>query len=168
MPASVMSALGGQPSVMDIYNLANNALGGETVACGLSDITAALGVINDALDECRFIYFTGAPVAAPAPGNANVSLETIAPETEAIVNITPNPFQHDTQISFKLNTDSRVSLEVYSLQGVKIATIYEGDAKAGFEYKHLFVPVGNNAEQVFLVVLRTNFGVTTKRIINTY
>jgi hypothetical protein len=169
MPAGIMGMYGGQPSVMDIYTLANNALGGVNVGCGMDEISEALGVINDALDECKFIYFTGAPVTAPTQSTTNATHTKLSSfEPEAIVNIAPNPFQHTTQIRYMLNTDSRVTLEVYNLQGVKIATIFEGDAKAGFDYTYRFDPVGNNSEQVFLVVLRTNFGTITKRIINTY
>ena len=156
MPQCIMDAFGGQPSVADIYYMANQALGGNAVVCSLGDITSAIGVINDALDECRFIYFSE-PAYQPQTSSPDVNL-----------NVTPNPFRDVVEISFNLKSDSKVTIDIYNIQGVKVATIYEGEAKAGFEYTHKFTPANNQGEQVFLVVLKTMFGTTTKRIINTY
>ncbi len=167
MPSCIMDLYGGQPTVQDIYNLANDALGGYAVNCGLSSITEALGIINDALDECRFIYFTGTPVAAPSSGDDN-SIVSEGNNQDVIMSISPNPFQDKVKINYLVKEDSKVTLEVYNLQGVKIATIFDGYAKAGFEYTHMFTPAQNRSEQVMLVVLRTVYGVTTKQIISTH
>jgi hypothetical protein len=170
MPEDVMALLPASPTVLDLYNLANRGLGGENLGCQLSKITTAVDNINKGMDECRFIYFMPI-VTAPISGGSNNTFntsQTLNGLEDITMSVVPNPFKDQAEISYMLNNDSRVSLEVYNLQGVKVATIYEGEAKAGYNYTYRFDPVGNNSEQVFLVVLRTNFGTITKRIINTY
>jgi hypothetical protein len=171
LPVNVMTVLGSNNKVSDLYSLANRALGGEIISgCSLGDITTALGTLNSGLDQCRFIYFCSvpcAPVTSPQPGG-NTTLTRLPNNNEAVLSVAPNPFSESTEIRYTLSTDSRVSLEVYNLYGTKVATLYEGEAKAGFDYTYRFDPVGNNSEQVFLVVLKTEFGTITKRVINTY
>lgn len=169
MPDCIMDLNGGQPTVAYIYELANDALGGESVPCLLGDITTALGIINDAMDECCFIYFyNGAPIASPISSNENEEEQADADVADVMMSISPNPFQDQVEIKYNLKTDSRVSLELYNLQGVKVYTIYEGEAKAGFEYALKFAPIGNRGEQVFLVVLKSVYGATTRQIIKIY
>jgi len=169
MPDCIMGLYGGQPSVQDIYDLANAALGGETVDCGLSEITEALGIINDALDECRFIYFTGTPMANPVNTNPG-SGDGQNPSKEEFVkmNVSPNPFREEVEIRYILTEDSRVSVEIYNLLGVKVETIYEGVALGNYEYTHRFTPARHRSEQVFLLVMKTKHGVITRRLISTH
>ncbi|MGE5318281.1 MAG: hypothetical protein ACM3ME_09810, partial [Chloroflexota bacterium] len=171
LPVTVMTVLGANNSITDLYMLANRALGGEIISgCSLGDITSALGIINTGLDKCRFIYFCAVPcvpVTSPQPGGSTTFTE-LPNKNEATMSIVPNPFSESTEIRYNLTTNSRISLEIYNLYGMKVATLFEGEAKAGFDYTYRFDPVGDNSEQVFLVVLRTEFGTVTKRIINTY
>ena len=156
MPQSIMDAFGGDPTVLEIYNLANDALGGIPEEMSLSDIEKAVGMINDALDECRFIYFLP-QLRSNAIGNE---------ESGVTLEIAPNPFNHETNISYTLQTDSKVTLEIYNTQGVRIHTIYEGGAKAGITYTHRYA-TPDTAEQMLFVVLRTNTGTVSKRMIKT-
>ena len=59
MPASVLAALDslGLPrTVNGLLELANNGLAGRpTGGATLSEITQAVGAINDGFDECRFL-----------------------------------------------------------------------------------------------------------------
>jgi len=167
--ATVMDALGSDRTIDHLFSLANSALNGDAVGVPLGDISNVLGMMNSALDECKFIYFCDAPCIIPVYQSNEVLFEPQPATTDKItLSILPNPFKDQTEIRFTLPEDSRVSLEVYNLYGARIATVFEGVAKAGFDYTYMFNPVGNNSEQVFLVVLRTNSGIITRRIINTY
>ncbi len=156
MPQSIMDVFGGDPTVLDIYNLANNALGEIPEEMSLSDIEKAVGMIKDGLDECRFIYFLPQDRSQTAgEENNGVALE-----------IAPNPFNHETNISFTLHTHSKVTLEIYNTQGIRIHTIYEGGTKAGITYSYRYTTL-DTAEQMLFVVLRTNTGTKSKRMIKT-
>ncbi|MBA3284240.1 MAG: T9SS type A sorting domain-containing protein, partial [Nitrosopumilus sp.] len=50
----------------------------------------------------------------------------------------PNPFNSSTTITFKLDVDTNVSLDVYSLNGAKVATLYEGMVVGGQAYNVTF------------------------------
>ncbi|MGE5316773.1 MAG: hypothetical protein ACM3ME_02170 [Chloroflexota bacterium] len=157
MPASVMNKFGGDPTVMEIYTLANQALANINTGVPLGDVTKAVGTINNAFDKCRFIIFLPplqSIVVEPGEQNSQVTLQ-----------ISPNPFNHETNISFELQSDSRVTLDVYNTQGVKVSSIFAGDAKAGNTYSYRYsVPAVSN--QLLIVVLRTNYGTFSKRIVS--
>ncbi|MEM7037867.1 MAG: T9SS type A sorting domain-containing protein [Bacteroidota bacterium] len=50
----------------------------------------------------------------------------------------PNPFSDKAQVAFRLGHDAQVQLEVFDLQGVKLATLYEGAAEANQQYEVVF------------------------------
>ncbi len=164
IPVAVWNALPGTKTVDDLYVLANNAITGNTSGINLGEIASALNAINAGLDNCRFIYFTDPPVTSPSPNNPNITIT----ESPVTMTIAPNPFQNQVEIKYMVEDDTKVILEVYNLQGVKVATIFDGNATAGFEYTYMFAPPKHRSEQVFLVVLRSMYGVTTKQIISTH
>jgi len=156
MPASIMNLFGGSPTVMEIYNLANQALGGVAVTVPLGDITAALGKINTALDECAFIFFI--PVLQSSP---------IAPEGSNDVmtlKVAPNPFNNEAIITYMVKTDSKITLGVYNMQGIRIATLYEGQASGGVVYTYKYTST-ENTEQLIVIVLKSNYGTISERVI---
>jgi hypothetical protein len=54
IPSSVITALGADPTVHGLLNLANRALAGlNTAPASLGDIHSAVGLINESFDECR-------------------------------------------------------------------------------------------------------------------
>jgi hypothetical protein len=44
----------------------------------------------------------------------------------------PNPFNPSTNINYSLPSDSRVTLEVYSISGERVAQLVNGNQPAGF------------------------------------
>jgi flagellar hook assembly protein FlgD len=44
---------------------------------------------------------------------------------------TPNPFNPNTAIKFEVGTAGRVKLDVYDVQGRRVAGLYEGNLEAG-------------------------------------
>ena len=158
LPLSVWNALGGTPTVAEIMYLANQALGGIATGVPLGDFTSALGVINDALDECRFIFFMQELQSAPVAGKQTVSDVNLV--------VSPNPFSSETQVSFELPQDSRINLSVFNMQGMKVAELFEGNAEAGKKYTFRYNNEGVSTQSL-IVVLRTGFGNYSTRIIKT-
>ena len=157
IPASIMNKFGGDPTVMEIYNLANQALGGVAVGVPLGDITKALGLINDALDECAFIFFMAPVQSQPVSG--------ISETPVMVLSVTPNPFNHEATVAYQVQMDSKVSIELYNMQGARISTLFAGEAKAGIAYNLKYVST-DRTEQMMVVVMRTNYGTISKKIIN--
>jgi len=50
----------------------------------------------------------------------------------------PNPFNPSTKLEFSLEKDGRASLKVYNIIGEEVATLFDGDAKAGLLYQESF------------------------------
>ena len=157
----------GGATVGSLMELVNDALGKVYIPSGsnpkLSDIANAATVINEAFDEnCKWAVNMGSPISSPLlPG------EPMVDEQDVILTMSPNPFNDQVEIKYILKSDSRVTLEIYNLQGSKVTTLYEGDATASTEYIHRFSPE-YKGQQVFLVVLRTVYGTTIERIVHTY
>ena len=79
--------------------------------------------------------------------------------------VSPNPFVDATNIQFSLSKDADVSLELYNFTGVPQRTIFNGNITAG---KKVSLNLGTNGSMpsgMYLLVLKTPYGVTTKRIL---
>ncbi|MFO7723623.1 MAG: hypothetical protein R6V49_10425 [Bacteroidales bacterium] len=145
-----------------ILDLANKALGGVAGLPSLSDIAAAADMINVAFDECRWLEFGAAPViarmAAPVEPTRDMQIT---------VNMAPNPFSVSTHITFTLSKDSKTVVEVYDMLGSRIATLFEGDVKAGQEETILYTAPSNLRANTLMVIVRTAEGFESKRMILT-
>jgi hypothetical protein len=77
------------------------------------------------------------------PGN-NYDLTFIGADFRITENfemkIYPNPFKDNLTIEFELNQSSGIGITLYSLNGMKIATVFSGDLRAG-PYRFDFAPV---------------------------
>jgi hypothetical protein len=166
MPSCIMDLNGGQPSVQYIYDMANTALSGTHVDCSLGKITEALGIINDALDECRFIYFyNGNPVAGSGKTNDGYEEEIITAIEKIQLSIIPNPFVETTEITFTIYDDTRVTAEIYDMQGRRVAILFEGDVVSGKTHTLVYkVPAVEN-QAMFLCVIRTSNAVRYEKIL---
>ncbi|MGB0930413.1 MAG: T9SS type A sorting domain-containing protein, partial [Chitinophagales bacterium] len=51
---------------------------------------------------------------------------------------TPNPFVSETTISFQIEAEESVSLDVFDIRGAKVATLFNGMAEAGQNYQVSF------------------------------
>jgi hypothetical protein len=138
IPQSVLNYLGANNTVGDLYALANAALAGSYVPGpgepSLGDIAQALGAINDGFDECRIIIsFSSTP---PAISNSGVTSHNTG--RGITMSAYPNPFHTNTTITFQVDVDTNVTLDVYTLSGTKVATLYDGMVVGGKTYNVSF------------------------------
>jgi len=66
-----------------------------------------------------------------------IRIAVAAPETFELFQNYPNPFNPTTVISYQLPVDSKVSLKVYNLLGQEVATVVDGERKAGYHQETL-------------------------------
>ncbi|WP_164972818.1 T9SS type A sorting domain-containing protein, partial [Lacibacter luteus] len=156
---SVIDALttkGYDLSVGGLYKLANDALGNTDAVVGkeggasLSDINAAVSAINEGFDECRIsMGWNEVPCTAP-PVTTKINLigsGTVSTDitTEAVTKVTvatyPNPFSDKVNFIISTPVSGKAVLEVYSIYGQKLQTVYEGHLTAGRSQVVQFRPV---------------------------
>jgi hypothetical protein len=65
------------------------------------------------------------------PGTVGVDDPVPAPQVTALVDITPNPFNPQTTITFDLAREGRAQLEIYDLQGRLVRTLVNGTLGSG-------------------------------------
>ncbi len=73
------------------------------------------------------------PVTSVQPG----SNQALPKESELLQNY-PNPFNPTTTMEFTVPEDGRVSLKIYNMIGQLVATLFDGDVKAGYTQKTIF------------------------------
>lgn len=67
----------------------------------------------------------------------------------------PNPFTNSATIKFSLDHDSNATLEVYNLNGVKIATLFDGEIKANQTYTFIFKGTTDLKQETYIYVIRS-------------
>jgi hypothetical protein len=144
--ARVVNALGGDKTILDLLQLASNALGGDPLPTGvsLSDIAGVVGAINEAFDECRIFVgwsstrsvaqYCTPPAAQTCPepaigGRQNFSQG--AEVTQVTVNAYPNPFRDELNFRFVSPVSGRATLEVYNMHGQRLGVLFDGNISAG-------------------------------------
>ena len=92
-----------------------------------------------------------------------VSVEiNIIPREYTLYQNYPNPFNASTHIRYSLPYDEHVVLEIWNLQGQKVATLVDGEQQAG--YKIVSWNANSQASGIYFYRLRTDNFVKTKRM----
>jgi hypothetical protein len=108
---------------------------GKTLCISINALDAHLKQ-GDQLGECS----SSASSASASGASASIGEQVIdmaAPEVKSTVpldyNISnfPNPFRNMTTIKYNVPVDSKVSVKIYNLSGQVMATLVDGDKKAG-------------------------------------
>jgi hypothetical protein len=143
IPQSVINALNsiyGNATVANLFDLANRALGGQSIGGStLNDINQAVSSINEGFDGCRMLQGWN---VLQSPPTAKASMLPMPSDIK--MKAYPNPFDYATTIEFTATTDSDITLDVYSIDGKKVATLYNGRVKSDETHKVVFN--GNNLE----------------------
>jgi len=137
IPPPVLSALGVNNKVGDLYALANSGLGGAATGVSgsapLDSIALALRAINNGFDNFRrLVAFSPAPLA---PLGRTESADggpilTTPGEYSLSVNY-PNPFNPATIIKFALPEPSVVRLSVFNMLGEEVSRLADGVVEVG-------------------------------------
>jgi len=76
--------------------------------------------------NCRYTRIPGC-----SPKQSEPAVVTPAESRNVSLHAYPNPFNDKLNIEFNLQQDSKVTLEVYSISGQRLAVLFEGNVKAG-------------------------------------
>ena len=101
------------------------------------------------------------PTAAARPGTAAAATTATQPALET--GAYPNPFTGTTTISYALQQDGPVSVEVYNTLGAKVRTLVVGTQPAGIH--QVKFEAGNLAHGTYLFKVKTAGSVSTKRLV---
>jgi len=83
------------------------------------------------------------PEACPSAGragkNSRITIRTVSGsaigDDKISISAYPNPFTSSATIEFELINTANVSVEVFDLNGKKVADLYKGTAEAGLSYQ---------------------------------
>ncbi|SCY23961.1 Por secretion system C-terminal sorting domain-containing protein, partial [Flavobacterium anhuiense] len=178
IPNNVVSKLGGDKTVGDLFNLANQALGGgNTYGVSLSDIASLVDLINNAFDECRIaIGYNIQPLACVATQESIVTQAPTTQETAVVQSSAkeskkpgfdayPVPFKNYITIRYNFDYATNVKIELFDLSGKLLSSKTDTDSYFGKEYNfNIDFYVGKF--QVYILQITTNKGSSTKKIIS--
>ncbi|GIV32500.1 MAG: hypothetical protein KatS3mg031_0035 [Chitinophagales bacterium] len=91
-----------------------------------------------------------------------LTLQRVADEVE--IKAYPNPFTEKLNIEFRLASDSEVKLDILSVDGRFITSVFDGVAKADMLYTFEFLP-GNEPPGLLLYRLRTQKGIYYNKVL---
>ena len=95
--------------------------------------------------------------------------EINSPEDVASINnLYPNPFTDQTTVKFNVKEDMHVSIDIYSIDGKKVATLLDQNMRAGdhsisWDGTDIYGNALNNG--IYVCTLKTNSVITTKKLI---
>ncbi|MBU0517477.1 right-handed parallel beta-helix repeat-containing protein [bacterium] len=138
---------------------------GSTAMSGIYTVTASVGDHPTIIESYDSFTFEKLAAADYAGGEAtgtffdgeveetfSLKQAVLIPETTELLGHYPNPFNPQATISFNLATTERVTLDVYSISGQKIATLVDRNLEPG-SYKEIFDGSGL-ASGMYLYVLQ--------------
>ncbi|MFM7727266.1 MAG: T9SS type A sorting domain-containing protein, partial [Flavobacteriales bacterium] len=127
----------GGATVGNVFKLASDVLGRVALpgtVPTLSQLTGACGAFNEGFDGCRIL----GSFSATAPASSrNVTIDQSGSTDQMIAlgvsaKAFPNPFATTTTIEFVLaDYSSNVAVEIFSLNGEKVATLFAGELNGG-------------------------------------
>jgi hypothetical protein len=161
MNQNVVNYLGPNATVADLLQLANDVLGGTKKpgtdgVPSYSDVNEAVSTINEAFDEGRrFLnYFDTkqtCEILFPSPALPTTSTSTllVSASREATNTVTvsafPNPFSNNINFEIETKQSGQGILEVYSMAGQKIKTVFNGYINPGRQRFSMTVPAGQRS-----------------------
>jgi len=153
--ASAPWALAGD--VSGNYNKWNVTPGTYTIQAIPYSAANATGTVGTSLSVTISVISGGAKMS-------DVGTHDHMTDDKTSVTAHPNPFTNHLNFEFSVAKDSEISLELFNITGVRIATIYNGMAERGIRYEKIFYP-GMIPNGVYVYRLTTNETVITERVI---
>jgi hypothetical protein len=129
IPASVLTALGANNTINDLYNLANQVLGQGVLTPSPADMTAALNAINVGFDGGKALVSQDNSCSSPTITERDRSL--FQTESELSVSAYPNPYSSRVNFTISSPVAGKASLQVYNALGQNVRTVFSGYLQAG-------------------------------------
>ncbi|MFN5223826.1 MAG: HYR domain-containing protein, partial [Bacteroidota bacterium] len=166
IPTAVINWLGANNTVAGLFALANQALAGTlpSGAPSLSQINQACDAFNRGFDKCRVLvgFSNTAPTAVVRDTDGELE-----PAYDLSVRAYPNPFTQKASIEFSLtNAVENAVVEVYTLNGTKVATLFNGSVEAEKSYI-VELDGANLAPGIYVYQVNTGNNVYTNKLILT-
>jgi Ig-like domain CHU_C associated/PKD domain len=159
---NVVNYLGGNATVADLLQLANEVLGG-TKTPGIngvpsySDISGAANSITMAFhDGRRFLNYFETQQGCELLTSSS-SIETTAANTTTSMMVEkeignqlalkayPNPFSDNINFQIETKQSGQATLEVYNMSGQKLKTVFSGHINAGTQRFNMHIPAGQTS-----------------------
>jgi hypothetical protein len=152
-----------EATVVELFQLASSALGGNAYGQSLTAIAGLADQINNNFDGCRvFIgYLTAEQFTALTSGCTTTTAAALYGRGEFNLSAAPNPFFSSVRFDFTATESGNARLEVFDLLGRKIANVYQGYIEAGtrrtVEYR---VGTHNRVPMIYRLTIKnkTSFG----------
>jgi hypothetical protein len=135
----------------------------HAVVCTISGTEVVMTTNNTAI-SCGVQIVSQPAQGRGGPGKS----DTIGYDEQSGIRaeVFPNPFRGQATISFGVDRDTRAVVEVYTLQGSRVATLFDAQVKAEDNQMVNFSADSQTGHQVYLVVIRTDYGRITKQVIS--
>lgn len=157
----VVSYLGYGSSVNMLLTFANLSLAGElgVEAPTLAEFNTAVKAILDGFHNCRILddFYTGPP-AKPLGENSSIG------ENSPQLTIYPNPTSDKTKLSFTVEANKLVRLELYNVSGKLISTLYENHSENETS-KTIEIDCSQYASGLYFVRLNSGDEVNVKKLV---
>ncbi len=163
IPQSVLDALVelyGSATVANLFDLANRALGGQSTAgATLSEINQAVSAINEGFDHCKFLVgFSSSQIALQQQTEIN---EEASGEIQ--YSAFPNPLKESTTIEFVSTTNTTVVVEIFNVEGQRVASLYSGNVTAG-DVKRVLFDTGNLPNGIYIYKISSEGRIYTSKL----
>lgn len=143
--------------VVNLYKLANRILGGDPALVSFastgkptyklfsaSEVASAVELINTIFEECR-IYIPDNRLLTVATLRSSEAETYLSDELDneyvQSVQIYPNPFAGQTSIRIASPVDTYATLQIFTVEGVELARLFEGELAANEPQNITFTPV---------------------------
>jgi hypothetical protein len=156
IPAKIVQALGEDKTVWGLFCLAGYSLAGLPLPEGISlrDIAESVENINAAFEDGRFFigwsdrqvncsnywwykYTAAHPLTLPGETNTAANLARVGTKDVSgapvvgQVRAYPNPFSQKLQFQVNAAEDGLMMVEIFTITGQRLATLYKGNMKKG-------------------------------------
>ncbi len=129
-------------TVGEVLAEANKKLGGCGSSYSFSQLSDALANINqcyvDGKSSCGYLKCPPKPCNT-CPGSTPTARVGVGAEAGGVgglqLQASPNPFYNKATIQFSVTQTTDATVDVYSITGAKISTLFKGKAEAGHVYK---------------------------------
>jgi formylglycine-generating enzyme required for sulfatase activity len=126
-------------------------------------VSAKSKLMQEPLKLALFTYDSSGNVSSSLMKEIVFNWRPIVPEVFALSQNYPNPFNPITTIEYQIPKDTRVTVKIYNILGQEVATLVDGDLKAG--YYNMKWDARNMSSGVYIYRMFTKDYVQSKKML---